>query len=156
MTSPEGEIIGDIVERIQLLLVSLDEAFELAGPVPDDLPTFEARGKIERVAGNAAIKTVEQLQDQLARLFRTILQALAVDTSGLFAQDIADRMEQLGVVVDAARWMGVIRLRNRLVHDYPIGREVQLGRLKEASGAAVVLRESAARALAFVRERKLA
>jgi hypothetical protein len=149
------EIIADIVERIRALRVSLDEAFELAGPKPIDEAAFEAMGKIERVASTAAIKVVEQLEDQLARLFRTILQAMLVDTDGWFAQDIANRMEQLGVVANANAWVGVIKLRNRLVHDYPISRGAQFTRLNEAHDASVILHDSADRAIAFLKDRGL-
>lgn len=149
------EIIADIVERIRALRTSLDEAFELAGPIPADETAFDAMGKIERVASTAAIKVVEQLEDQLARLFRSILQVLLVDTDGWFAQDVANRMEQLGIVADANAWVSVIKLRNRLVHDYPITRAAQLARLKEAHDASTILHDSADRAVAFLKHRGL-
>lgn len=153
MTSPEGEILARVAERVEALLIGLDEAIDLAGPVPADLAAFEARSKIQRVASKGLLKTVEQLEEQVARLFRTILRDLAVDLSGWYAQDIANEMQRLGIVDDAAAWVGVIKLRNRLVHDYPLDRPSQYAKLAEAYAAAVLLRETAVRTLAFLRQR---
>lgn len=155
MTTPETEIIRDILGRIAALRVSLEDAIGFAGPVPVDDAAFAGQDKLQRVASTALIKIVEQLEDQLARLFRTILQALAVDTTGWFAQDTANRMEQLGIVADAATWVDIVKLRNRLVHDYPLRPEAQLSRLREAHAAASVLNDSAEKVVKFLTDRGL-
>ena len=153
--SPEAEIIADIVTRLVALRASLTDTLDLTGPVPVDRVAFEKLTKIERVASTSLLKVVEQMEDQLARLFRTILQALAVDTGGFYAQDYANRMEQLGIVQDAGRWVGIVRLRNRLVHDYPIDPAAQFSRLKQAHEATSFLLDTTERALAFLKDRNL-
>lgn len=153
--TPEAEILHDIVQRLKALRASLSDTLDLTGPVPADQAAFDGLGKIERVASTSLLKVVEQIEDQLARLFRTILNALAVDTTGLYAQDIANRMEKLGIIDDAGRWVGVVRLRNRLVHDYPIDLAAQFSRLKQAHEATSFLRDTTERALAFLNDRNL-
>ena len=98
------------------------------------------------------LKTVEQLEEQVARLFRTILLLNAVDVGGLFARDIADRMEALGIIDDAARWTEMVKLRNRLVHDYPLSREARFARLQEVIAAVSYLDGTAAATLTYLQK----
>lgn len=154
MSSPEQDVIVAIAERIGALRLSLSDTMDLAGRAPPaDMQAFNAMPKIERVASSALIKSVEQLEDQLARLFRTILRELTVDTTGWFAQDTANRMEQMGLVSDADRWVEIVKLRNRLIHDYPLDQEAQFKLLREAYAAAAFLDETSTRAIAFLTER---
>ncbi|MFD1952294.1 hypothetical protein ACFSGX_16085 [Sphingomonas arantia] len=153
--TPEGEIAEDLRIGLTALVISLNETLDLTGPAPVDQPAFEALDKIQRVASTSLLKVIEQLEDQLARLFRTILQSRAVDTKGLYAADYGNHMERLGLLDDAGRWVGVVKLRNRLVHDYPIDPATQLSRLKQAHEAAPFLRETAERTLAFLNDRNL-
>lgn len=155
MTSPESEVLALVAERISALVISLDEALQVAGPAPATLQSFGQRSMIERVASKSVVKSVEQVEEQLARLFRTILQVRAIDTNGWYAQDIANHMEKIGIVADAATWVNVIKLRNRLVHDYPIDPQSQFSKLLEAYKAADFLRETAGRAIAYVKEHDL-
>jgi hypothetical protein len=149
------EVAEDLRIGLAALVVSLNETLDLTGPAPVDQPAFASLDKIQRVASTSLLKVVEQLEDQLARLFRTILQVRAVDTKGLYAADYGNHMERLGLLDDATRWVGVVKLRNRLVHDYPIDPAAQLSRLKQAHEAAPFLRDTAGRTLAFLNDRNL-
>jgi hypothetical protein len=148
--SPEDEVLAAIGDRIRSLVVALDEDLRLLGSIPSDLMAFDAMGEASRVGSRALLKTVEQLEDQLMRLFRTILRARDVDTKDLYARDIANRMAGLGIVTDSDAWMQVVKLRNRLVHDYPLTSDARFAKLVEAAVAADVLRSSAARALTYI------
>lgn len=151
MSGGEQEVLADLVARVEQLLTSADEALELAAPMPNDLAAFESMSMTQRVATKAVIKSVEELEEQVMRLFRTILHLLAVDTADLYARDIADHMEQLGIVADAAGWMEVVKLRNRLVHDYPLTPEARFDKLVESEAAIALMRDTAKGAFAFVR-----
>jgi hypothetical protein len=131
VTEPEDDILEIICDRVQSLNIALDEDMRLLGTVPNDL-------------------TVEQLEDQLMRLFRTILQARAVDTKDLYARDVANRMASLRIIDSADDWMAVVKLRNRLVHDYPLTSEARFAKLVEAVRATDTLRAASQRALTYV------
>jgi uncharacterized protein YutE (UPF0331/DUF86 family) len=150
VTEPEDDILEAIAERIRSLVIALDEDAQALGPVPADLAAFEAMTLQSRVGSRALLKTVEQLEDQMMRLFRTILRMRDVDTSTMYARDVANRMEAAGIVAGTDEWMQIVKLRNRLVHDYPLSRESQFTKLVEAVAAAAVLRASAERALAYI------
>ncbi len=150
MTAPEDDILAVICDRVQSLITALDEDMRLLGTVPADLTAFNAMTEHGRVGSRALLKTVEQLEDQLMRLFRTILQARAVNTKDLYARDVANRMEALRIIDSADDWMAVVKLRNRLVHDYPLTREARFAKLAEAAKATEILRAAAQRALTYV------
>jgi uncharacterized protein YutE (UPF0331/DUF86 family) len=155
VSSPEAEILSDVSKRIEMLLSSLSDALEFAGVAPKTSDEFAQKTKLQKLASTALIKSIEQLEDQLARLFRTILMALAVDSHGWYAQDVANQMAQLGIVAEADDWVRVIKLRNRLVHDYPLDADAQMEKLTSAYWAASMMQESAARAFKFIAERHL-
>lgn len=146
---PENDILPIIRERIGSLLVALDEDLALLGSVPANVAAFEAMGETSRVGSRALLKTVEQLEDQMMRLFRTILRLRDVDTKDLYARDVANHMEAVDIVADTESWMAVVKLRNRLVHDYPLTSEARFSKLAEAAAAADLLRATAERALLY-------
>jgi hypothetical protein len=149
VTPPESDILPIIRERIRSLLVALDEDSALLGSAPSDVAAFETMGRSSRVGSRALLKTVEQLEDQMMRLFRTILRLRDVDTKDLYARDVTNRMEALEIVADTESWMAVVKLRNRLVHDYPLTSEARFTKLTEAVAAADLLRATAERALLY-------
>ena len=155
MTAAEEDVISDIAARIQDLLVSLDAGVAAIRPLPEDGPALDAKLPIEKLVASGFLKTVEQLEDQLARLFRTILTANDIDIKGMFARDFADYMEQLGIVDDAAQWMAIVKMRNRLVHDYPVKSDARRARLVEAADAAPFIATTALNALAYLANKGL-
>ena len=147
MTGGEIDVLADVAARVGELVDSLDVALAMISPVPVDLASYSALPTNALIVIAGFLKTVEQLEEQTSRLFRTLLVAKAVDVNGFYARDIADRMEQLGILDDAVRWTDMVKLRNRLVHDYPLGREVRLARLHESVAAAPYLRATAGNVL---------
>ena len=75
------------------------------------------------------------------------------DVAGLTPRDVANRMEALGVVADAALWRRINDLRNRLAHEYPLDRARQTLLVNDAFAAIAPLLETLARAEAYVRTR---
>lgn len=150
MIGPEDDILEAIADRIRSLLIALEEDKRSLGSVPRDLIGFETMSESSRVGSRALLKTVEQLEDQMMRLFRTILKARDVDLKGMYARDVANHMEQIEIVVDVEEWMQVVKLRNRLVHDYPLTSDARFAKLTEATTAADILRAVALRALTYV------
>ena len=128
----EAEILWAILARLEALLLACDEDQEALGSMPSDVSTFLAMPPSRRVASRALLKTVEQLQDQLARLFRLLPKLRAVDTVGWYAQDYANFAEKQGVLQDGLGWSEIVKLRNRLVHDYPLTTEARFEALAQA------------------------
>lgn len=81
----------------------------------------------------AFLKTFEQLQDVLAnRVVRAILAATGTDASGWTARDAFLRMESIGALENAQRALDLARLRNRLVHEYPMSAARRADRINAA------------------------
>ncbi len=100
------------------------------------------------------LKQVENLLDILsARVFRGILLAEDVDVAELLPRDIANRMETYGVLADATHWSMLVRLRNKLAHEYPLDPVDQAERLNAAFDAINPALAVLMAALAFVRRR---
>jgi uncharacterized protein with HEPN domain len=66
---------------------------------------------------------------------------------------MANRMETLGVVADAAQWRRLNDLRNRLAHEYPLDRARETLLVNDAFAAIAPLLETLARVEAYVRAR---
>ena len=122
------------------------------GEAPDDLAEFDQMASHRRSASRAVLKSFEQIEDQLARAFRVIPQLMAVDARRWFARDHADFMERWGVLDNAADWTKIVKLRNELVHDYPLKADVQFARLLQAVGHLPLMLEIHRRLALFVRD----
>lgn len=156
MTStPEQAILAALAAAAEAVAVGLDEALELLGGPPQSVESFGRLDKIQRTAAAALLKRVEQLQDILARMFRTALLADGVDISGMTARDVANRMEKVGGLADARAWSDLVRLRNRLAHEYPVAVAEQFDRVASAVAAAPALHRIRIDLLGFLREQEL-
>lgn len=153
--APERMILATLVEAADAVATGLDEALELLGQPPQSVEAFRSLDKIQRTAAAALLKRVEQLQDIVARMFRTALIADGVDISGLTTRDVANRMEKLGALADARGWSDLVRLRNRLVHEYPVAIAEQFDRVASAIAAAPALHAIRADLLRFLRSQGL-
>lgn len=136
---PERILIGKLMAVAGALADGADEALSLMGALPDNAAAFASLGLIQRTAARALLKAVEQQQDVLARLFRTVLIAEAVDVVPMTARDVANVMEKLGGLNNAYIWSDLVKLRNRLPHEYPVSATAQLDRMREAADAVPVL-----------------
>lgn len=143
----ERDIVAAILDRLAALLIALDEDLDSPGALPSDMEQLNEMSIPRRVAARALLKTVEQMQDQLARLFRLMPKLRLVNDDRWFAQDYANFAEKLGLLTDSFAWTHVIRLRNKLVHDYPVAPTTQLSMLTQAHAATALLREAARRAI---------
>ncbi len=139
-----------ILARLDVLIVALEEDVEALGSLPADMVGYRAMNRSQRVASRALLKSVEQMEDQLARLFRLLPKLMLTSTTGWFAQDYANFAEKLGIVESSFAWTAIIRLRNRLVHDYPLQPEAQLELLSQAHAAVPLLVSTARAARSFV------
>ncbi len=92
------------------------------------------------IASVALLKRVEQLQDLLARLMRALVAWEGGDAQAMTVRDLANWMEKRDQLV-ASEWMEVTRLRNRLVHEYPIDAAEQLERVNESWAATATLEQ---------------
>ena len=151
MTLPELEILHRLLDRLDKLAVSAAMDLDGLEGAPSELSAFEAMPARRQTAARAVLKSFEQIEDQLSRAFRAIPKLIGEDSANWYARDHADLMERFSVLDDAADWSRIVRLRNQLVHDYPLDPQVQLDRLLEAIGHLPLLAETHRRLAAFVR-----
>lgn len=145
------------------LAAALEVAERLAGRLRSSLQDLESALPISPAAVDgldeglqlridAFLKRFEQLQDAVSnRVVRALLIELGDDVAGYSARDAFDRAESLGALDDAARFLDIARLRNRLAHEYPMDDERRAGRLNAAFEAAPVLLQEYARLAAYAR-----
>lgn len=153
--TPEQEVVAELLEAVRTLIISSRETLALVAPLPRDEQSFEAMTSLQRMGTTAMIKQFEQLEGALHGLFRGILRCLGVRLKGLYALDIGNRMVELGAIDDAPRWVAIVKLRNDLVHDYPLVATERLDRVVDAHDAFPFLFDAAARAEHVIRERAL-
>lgn len=153
--SPEQAILRALLEAVERVSTGFEEARELLEPIPNSPGEFNRLNKVQRIATAALLKRFEQMQDLLARLMRTALLADGADISTLTARDIANRMEKLRALPDAARWSEAVRLRNRLAHEYPTSSAEQFDRLSSALDQIETLHAAHASVLTFLERQSL-
>jgi len=150
--APEPDILRRLLERLERLDRSAAGDLAWLGQVPADLAAFDAMESHRQSAARAVLKSFEQIEDQLSRVFRIVPALMGEDSGRWFARDHADFMERLGILDAAADWSRVVKLRNQLVHDYPLEAQVQFDRLAEAIGYLPYLAETRRRLAAFVHD----
>ncbi len=99
--SPESVLLGKLAIAAGAVATGADDAIELIDTIPSTVVEFAAMSKLQRTAVRALLKAIEQLEDVLARMFRTFLIAEQVDITGMRPRDIANRIEKLGGLADA-------------------------------------------------------
>jgi uncharacterized protein YutE (UPF0331/DUF86 family) len=125
------ETLLDYRAAIDAVCTGLGEANNALAGRPINFDYFAKFAESERIASRALLKAFEQLQDLISKLIRLILVLEDEDLSGLSARGIAELAEKIGLVGNAARWSNLVRLRNRLVHEYPLTQEQQFNRFHE-------------------------
>jgi len=110
----------------------------LAHVLPLSEESAIAEAEQERI--DAFLKRFEQFQDMLSRrLIRTLLIAVGEDITGFSARDAYERMETLGGLDNAKRFLTIAKLRHALTHEYPMSEARQRERLNRTWGYAPVL-----------------
>ncbi|HTG39934.1 HepT-like ribonuclease domain-containing protein [Sphingomonas sp.] len=138
--TPEVAILRKLSTALDSVLHGADSAARIMGPLPDTAAAFAGLDDLRGTGARALLKAVEQAQDILARMFRTYLLAEQIDLSTMTARDIANRMEKYGLLDSADQWSALVRLRNRLAHEYPVSPTEQLERVTDALAAVPQLR----------------
>lgn len=133
--------IGRALARCRKVADGADELVPLLAAVMpfagDDLAVLDLN---ERAAAIAFLKRFEQLQDLIARAARAIAGWMGVDAGSMTHRDVGDWLEKYDLVSGAEAWMAAVRLRNRLVHEYPIEEYEQVLRLNESWAMMPLLR----------------
>lgn len=150
MSAAETELLDALMTRLAALHRSAEIDLALIGELPLEVEAFERLSDARQSASRAFLRSFEQIEDQTARVFRLLPRFFEVDSAGWFSRDHADFMERLGVLNDAADWSAVVKLRNELVHDYPVDAAVRLERLRSAVGRLPFLRDIRQRLIAFI------
>lgn len=122
--------IGQLLGRCAALRAGIEEiALDLEPLIPATVAGLKGATRHQRIASVALLKRVEQLQDVLARLLRALAAWRGQDAAGLSLRDLGNLAAQLGGIDDAEEWMALVRLRNRLVHEYPLDEVEQAARV---------------------------
>lgn len=153
--TPEQEIIVDQLEAIGAVARSARETLPMIGAMPPDDASFAAMTPLQRMAATAMLKEFEQIEGLLSGLFRAVLRTLGVRLKGLYPLDIGNRMVELDIIDDADRWMAIVKLRNDLVHEYPLGSSDRYDRFAAAHESFPFLFDAAARAERVIAQRRL-
>lgn len=153
--TPEQEIVADQLEAIAAVVRSARETLPIVGDMPADDAEFAAMSPMRRMAATAMLKQFEQLEGLLSGLFRAILRVLGVRLKGLYPLDIGNRMAELDILDNPDRWIAIVKLRNELVHEYPLGTSERYDRFLAAHDAFPFLFDATERAARVVAERRL-
>lgn len=153
--TPEQEVVADRLDAIALIVRSARATIPIIGAMPTGHREFEAMTTLQRVAATAMLKESEQLEGLLSGLFRAVLRTLGVRLKGLYPLDIANRVAELQILEDPTQWLAVVKLRNELVHEYPLGSSERYNRFLAAFNALPFLFDAAERAQRVVAERNL-
>lgn len=153
--TPEQEIIADQQEAIAAVLRSARTALPMIGAMPTDHASFAAMTPLQQLASTAMLKQFEQLEGLLHGLFRAILRTLGIRLKGLYPLDVANKMVELEILDDAARWVAIIKLRNDLAHEYPLGTSDRYDRFADAHASLPFLFDAAERARRVIAQRRL-
>jgi hypothetical protein len=93
-----------------------------------------------------------QLQDLLgAKIFPELLKANGEQIDEMFYIDRINKLEQLRVIINAAEWMEMRRLRNNLLHEYPDKPELLADNLNKAFAMGPELISCLNRAIEFAK-----
>lgn len=116
-----------LAAHLERLAVRLDDSFPIQ-------PALLAQwGDDPRERLHALLRMFEQLYDLTGRkLLRGLLLIANETLSGMSAQNQARRVEALGGLPNADRWLELGATRNALVHDYPTDPVAQAQRANRA------------------------
>ena len=137
--TPEFQALRDLNAAIDEVTQGIGEASDVIGQRPTTEAELELRTPSERIAARAFLKGIEQLQDLLAKVVRLVLIIEQEDLTGLSARGLADKAEAVGLIGDSSRWSALVRLRNQLVHEYPLSKAQRLVRMQDAWDAMAAL-----------------
>ena len=122
-----------------------------AHSVPAQADGIEFWPDERREAFYALTRMVEQLQNLTSRqILRGILMLLGEDPAGLSARNLFRRLETLGALPSADRWLELASIRNTLVHEYPTNARRQVDQIRLAHGVVAELTRTVDAILAFL------
>jgi hypothetical protein len=137
--TPEFQALLDLNAAIDEVAVGIGEARDVLRRKPETIDDLARHDASQRIAARAFLKGVEQLQDLLAKVLRLVLVIEQEDLAGLSARALADKAASIGLIGSSERWSALVRLRNQLVHEYPLSKAQQLLRMQDAWDAVAAL-----------------
>lgn len=135
----EREALAELFQALDEVAAGFSDAFDVLVELPTDPDALRYYDAGKRLAARSLLKSVEQMQDLLGRAIRAILVLEQVDLAGLSPRAWADRAEGIGALPSSEEWSALVRLRNELVHEYPLSPAQRLLRLTDAWNAAAAL-----------------
>jgi uncharacterized protein YutE (UPF0331/DUF86 family)/predicted nucleotidyltransferase len=155
MTTAE-ELLLHIFETLARTGAALKELrSRLADRLPARPETVAAFDADTTFLTDALLKRYEQHTDALRVAARTIVRLLGEEDRYRTNRHVFDRLESLGVVPEAARFMALVELRNRTVHAYAPDSARQAQILNSVYVSVGELLDLAGRFARFAREQRL-
>jgi predicted nucleotidyltransferase/uncharacterized protein YutE (UPF0331/DUF86 family) len=127
----------------------------LADRLPARPETVAAFDEDTRFLTDALLKRFEQHTDGLRAAARTVVRLSGEEDKSRTVRQVLDRLESLGVVPEAARFMALVDLRNRTTHAYAPESARQAEILNSVYASLGELLDLACRLARFVRDQKL-
>lgn len=132
----DGEALLALLAAMRDVRSAIADAREQLNDPGASAHVYAAMDTPRRLARLALLKSVEQLEDLIARTLRAALVYEQLDLTGLLPRAIADQAEKAGMIPSSDRWSDLVRLGNRRVHEYPLPVAQQWNRLVVAWHAA--------------------
>lgn len=115
-------MLKDVFQQLDLHFTRIDSALEVIRNNPDWRRHIDDDTALVLTI-DAFIFRYIKIQDAMGkRLFPHFLDALGDYDDTMSLLDILDRLEKLGILNDADKWMEYRKLRNILTHEYPDNR----------------------------------
>ena len=149
----EQEVLADLLEQLDRIARGIADDREVLGELPGSVAAFEAMPIVARTASKALLKGFEQYVDTIQRIVRTELRATGHRLKGLTPFDVANKAEELDQVAHAGTWLGLVKLRNELAHEYPDDAATRFERFSQAMSGIAFLDDATKRVRAFAATR---
>lgn len=113
-------MINDIIEKVNLHKSRAKMALYEIREFQEEL-NVDLFGDFEKVKSiDTFIYRFIKLQDMMGdKLFRVFLDEIGEYNDTMSLLDVLDKLEKLGLIDDASKWMEYRKLRNKLTHEYP-------------------------------------
>lgn len=103
--------------HVKRLHYALDQ---LQGHFPTTAAQISTLGEQECLLWELLTNRFAKLQDLMGnKLFTVFLEEMGENTATWTALDKVHKLEQLGIIPNAERWISMRQLRNHLAHEYP-------------------------------------
>jgi len=149
-------VIADTLATLKLHFHRANAAFDEAQQFADALCVAMLDDYEKVKVLDSFILRFIKIQDLMGhKLFRELLDGVGEYELSMSMLDVLDRLEKLGFIKNAERWLDYRNLRNILTHEYPDSQKEMIEGIQMAMRAFVEIRETYLSIVAYVEQRGL-